>query len=211
MRRSTVLNLRRFKLLETVGKNRLLLSLCLMFFIGVIIGTVSRGSNERLEGLSESLLRQFLADRQGLSFGAVLLGSVSASLLYMLAVYIAGASMLGIVLIPLIVAWRGFCYGLLIALLYSEYALRGVAFNAIVLIPPAVIFLIGLLLAARESMSFSLVIARLTLPRSNPANLFADFRIFCSRYALLLIFTVLSAVADALVSHFFLRFFDFQF
>lgn len=210
MRRSGVLNLRRWHFLEVLGKNRLLLLLCVLFLGGVIAGSTCLGNNERLSALAENGLRQIVSERSGAAFGAVLFNSFGSSMVYLTAVCVAGTSMLGIVISPVTVIWRGFYFGLLTALLYSEYALKGVAFNAIMLIPPAVFSVIGLILGAKDSVTFSLLLAKLTLPRSAPGSLFSEFRLYCIRFAILIITALLSALTDALVSHFFIGFFELQ-
>lgn len=210
MKRSGIVNLRNFRFLEQLAKNRLLIILCLLFFAGVIAGSVSRGENSNLASFAENGIRQLTSDRSEKSLGVIFLDSFADSMLYMLAVFAAGTSMLGIVIAPLTVAWRGFYYGLLTSYLYGEFALRGIAFNAIVLIPPALFSLIGIVLGAKESVSFSLVIAKLTLPRSAPKSLFSDFRIYCTKFSLFIIAILLSALTDICVSHFFIGFFNFQ-
>lgn len=210
MKRSGIVNLRNFRFLEQIAKNRLLIMLCVLFFIGVIAGSASRAESASLTSLAKNGIEQLTSERAGKKPGTVFLDSAAGSMLYMLAIFAAGTSMMGLIISPLAVAWRGFYYGLMTSYLYSEFALRGIAFNAIVLIPPALFSLIGIVLGARESISFSLVIAKLTLPRSAPMSLFSDFRIYCIRFSLFIIAVLLSALTDVCVSHFFIGFFNFQ-
>ena len=118
----------------------------------------------------------------------------------LLAVFAAGTSVLGVVLVPIAAAVRCVLYGSVSALLYSQYSVKGIAFNAVLIIPTEIIFAVALLLAARESVRFSLGMAKLTLPSASPVNLSADFRSYCSKYILICLLTLLSAIIDAVMS-----------
>lgn len=208
MRKSGILNLRHFELLKILKKNRLLLLLCFLFFCGVIVGSSAAGSCKSLSEFGENNLQQILLQRREKSFAAVFISAFADSVVYLTVVCAAGASLIGVVLSPVAIIWRGFCYGLLTAFLYNEYALKGIAFNAVMLIPPAVFSVIALIFGAREAMTMSLSIAKLTLPRSAPGKLFSEFRSYCIKFALLIIPMIFASLTDASVTHFFIGFFD---
>lgn len=208
MKRSTVLDLKHLRFLDGFAKNRLLIVLALSFVLGLIIGTVTYSKSELSVTIAEDALTEFIADRAGESFLSIFFSAVFSGLLFMLTLFLSGTSLLGIVLSPLLVALRGFMYSNMAAYLYSSYGVKGIAFHAVIIIPPAVIFSLALLLAARYSISFSSVIARLTLPRSAPASLYEDFRRYCIRYSLLILLIIFSSLIDAVLSKSFISSFE---
>ena len=149
---------------------------------------------------SADYLERFVAERSDASFLSVTLNSFAGSALVLLAVFAAGTSVLGVVLVPIAAAVRCVLYGSVSTLLYSQYSVKGIAFNAVLIIPAEIVFAVSLLLAARESVGFSLGMARLTLPSAPPVNLSADFRSYCSKYILICLLTLLSAIIDAVMS-----------
>lgn len=200
MKKGTVLSLKRIRLSEFIIKNNVLVLLVLLFIAGIAVGTFA---GERIVGLSDysaDYLERFVAERSDASFLSVTLNSFAGSAFVLLAVFAAGTSVLGVVLVPIAAAVRCVLYGSVSALLYSQYSVKGIAFNAVLIIPAEIIFAVSLLLAARESVGFSLGMARLTLPSAPPVNLSADFRSYCSKYIFICLLTLLSAIIDAVMS-----------
>ena len=208
MRRSTVVNLNRVKFAQFLGKNHLIILLTFMFIAGVAVGSITIGKSQNVLKLSEYFLNTYVSQRTGVSFFSVLFSSFFTSLLTVLFVFVSGASMLGVITVPIWVMLRGFLYGAVSSFLYSEYSVKGIAFNAVMVIPAAVVFVISFLLAAKESVKFSVIMAKLTLPRSKPVNLYIDFRNYCGRYAFFCVAILISALIDAVLSCSFIKFFQ---
>ena len=78
--------------------------------------------------------------------------------------------------------------------------MKGIAFNAVLIIPSAFVFVIALLLASRESMRFSILIAKISLPGSASVNLSFDFKNYCGRYLFIVLIALASALTDAVLS-----------
>ncbi|MBQ7726899.1 MAG: stage II sporulation protein M, partial [Clostridia bacterium] len=149
---------------------------------------------------SESYLQTFIAKRTDPTFWPLLFHSFLTSLFILFLSFALGTSMLGVVLSPILLLIRGFLYGSVAALLYRTYAVKGIAFHAVLILPAAFFLIIALLLAARESVQFSLQIAKISLPASSAGDLSADFANFCGRYLVLSGLVFLSAVTDAAMS-----------
>ncbi len=203
MRKSTIVDLKRFKLLQSIGANKILLLLCTLLFAGILIGTLSYGTNNEILNMSSKLLADFTKHHSSMSFGKILITSFMSSTVFLLAMFACGTSMLGVVLSPLLVLFLGFRYGCLSAYLYSAYGIKGIAFCAVLLIPPAVIYIIGLLFAAKYSIALSCEIAKLTFPKYGVANLCDSFKVYCAKYAVIIFVILLSSVLDAVLSKFF--------
>lgn len=200
MRKGKVLSLKNFKLTEFVTKNNILAVLVVLIVAGVSVGIFTESRIQVLSNYSTTYVERFIALRSGESFFSVALSSFMSSALVLLVLFAAGTSMLGVILVPFIAALIGLFYGGISALLYSEYSVKGIAFNAVLIVPSAFVFLIALLLAGRESMRFSLLMAKITLPGSPSVNLAFDFKNYCGRYLFIAFILLASALTDAVLS-----------
>lgn len=200
MRKGKVLSLKNFKLTEFVTKNNILAVLVVLIVAGVSVGIFTESRIQVLSNYSTTYVERFIALRSGESFLSVALSSFMSSALVLLVLFAAGTSMLGVILVPFIAALIGLFYGGISALLYSEYSVKGIAFNAVLIVPYAFVFLIALLLAGRESMRFSLLMAKMTLPGSPSVNLAFDFKNYCGRYLFIAFILLASALTDAVLS-----------
>lgn len=200
MQKGKVLSLKNFRFAEFVAKNNILTILVVLITAGVTVGIFTESKLQVLSRYSTSYIERFIALRSGESFASVALNSFMSSALVLLMLFAAGTSMLGVVLVPILAAVRGVFFGGVSALLYSQYSVKGIAFNAVLIIPSAFIFVIALLLAARESMRFSILMAKISLPGSPSVNLAFDFKNYCGRYLFIALIALASALTDAVLS-----------
>ena len=200
MQKGKVLSLKNFKFMDFAARNNILTVLVVLIAGGVSIGIFTQSKIQLLSEYSADYLERFIALRSGESFISVALSSFMGSALVLLLLFAAGTSMLGIVLVPLLTAVRGAFFGGVSALLYSQYSVKGIAFNAVLIIPSAFVFVIALLLAARESMRFSILIAKISLPGAPSVNLAFDFKNYCGRYLFITLIVLASALVDAVLS-----------
>ena len=150
MKRSTVLNLRQIGITDFLNKNKIFLLMAITFAVGCIAASFIYPENKKLQGIISDYFLNFLSHRIDKKFFNVFISSFLELAFYMLVIFLGGSSMFGVVLIPFIVLIRGLYYGGFSALLYSEFALKGVAFNALVFIPPALIFTLCIFFAAKS-------------------------------------------------------------
>ena len=87
-----------------------------------------------------------------------------------------------------------------------NFMLKGIAFNALLLIPTMLFCAIALFILGRNAFSFSLLLARISLPGGQAVNLYNFFQNYCKK--LIFILFILSAIIDAVMSVSFIRFFD---
>lgn len=200
MKKGTVLSLKNLKFTDFMAKNNILVILILLFVLGLAAGTFSGSKISVLSEYSDDYLKRFISERTNATFFSVTLNSFMGSALTLLLTFAAGTSMLGVILVPTIFLLRGVLYGSVSALLYSEYSVKGIAFNAVLIIPAAIVFIISLILSSRESIKFSLIIAKMTLPGSPSPNLSADFKNYCGRYLFICLLVLASALVDAVLS-----------
>ena len=207
MRKGTVINLNGYKFIEFLAKNNTIIILVIFLITGLIIGTFGVKGIEALSNYSKTYLENFISDRTGASFLNIVANSFVSSISVIMIAYVLGSSMFGVVLVPLFITFRGVLCGGINAVLYSAYAVKGIAFNAVILIPSTIIFIIALLLASGESVKFSLKITKATLPKTVSTNLNADFKMYGCKYIMLCFVVLLSAIIDGVLSSSFLEYF----
>ena len=200
MKKGTVLRLRGFGFFEFISKNGLLLFLIFLLSAGIFLGVFLQGRVRFLSLYIKSYLTRYIELRSGQSFFRIAVDSYLSALFSMLLLFAAGSSMLGSVLVPIAAITKGVLLGAFPAVLYSQYAVKGIAFHAVLVLPSALLFLIVYLLSVRESFQFSVMMARLSLSGTGSCDLSGHFKNYCGRYLILSIFAVLSAVLDAVLS-----------
>ncbi len=209
MKGSRVLSLNGVKAVNFLKENGSLVFLTVVFVFGVFFGALLFGKQTAVADYAANRFADFLALRQNGAFLTIFFSSLLNLLLYFGAVFISGTSVVGNVVSPFVLLWFGFSFGTLATHLYSNFALKGIAFSAIILIPSCAIFALILVFCSREAMRFSLLLTKLFTPQGVNASVFEDFKGYCLKFLYYLALTFLSALSDALLSTFFIKFFDF--
>ena len=181
-----------------------------LYIIGLLIGVLSlTGGSSSLHEATKQTLDAYLTARTGKGFFSILLSSLIYQVPFVLIAFLCGTSLVGVALVPLIICYKGFTIGLLSAMLYATYSLKGITFMVLLVIPYTIVSVIALLLAARESIGFSLLLVRLSMPKGTATSIYNDFKNYCARYLFLLIVLLAAAIVDAILSLAFMRFFAF--
>lgn len=209
MRKGIILNLKHFKLLDYVTLNKIFLILCLFFITGVALGSTVFAKNSWLSQNIEGYFNSYITTHSGNAFFKKLYICLFRYLLVLILYFLSGTSMLGIVITPFITLWQGIFFGAVAGYIYATHGLVGIAFNAIILIPPMVIFTVCCFFAARYSIDFSLLIAKLTLPKSKPASLYINFKNYCVKYLVFIAVSFICTILEILLNLLFLKFFNF--
>ena len=209
MQKGTVINLGQFKtIIVFLKKNWTVLSLTLFFLIGLTLGSVLIKSNDSFFKIALNYSDNFLDVRYNESFMKIFFDSFVLSVAFNLAVIIFGTSVIGITIVPLIISFRGFYFGTLTGVIYSNMALNGIIINALVIIPSAVISVVFLIISGREAMRFSSMIINITLPNSQPKNLSPAFSSFIKKSLLTVLPIIFSSLLEAWLSQKTMTFFD---
>ncbi|MBQ8203139.1 MAG: hypothetical protein IJZ75_02530 [Clostridia bacterium] len=209
MNKSAILNFNKNNILGFLRDNKTTIMLTAAFIIGIIVGCVSYKNSTVAVKVAEWLFDYFLAARQGRGFIKIFAYSFEMRFLVLLLFFLCGASLMGIVIVPLLKMASGFFYGILCAHICSTYLLKGIAFNALIVIPVAAVFVIALVIAAGKSIRFSFEFAKLTFPNSRPANLFLIFKDYCGYYLIYLSAIIGASIVDALLSKALISYFEF--
>jgi stage II sporulation protein M len=205
MQKGRVLRLKSFGILEFLQKNYILIIILLFLILGILVGSFKFDSNETLKNYFTDQIENFLQLRINTTFNKVLFNSFFKSLAVLFLIFLLGASLFGVVTVPSAMFIKGFVVGGMSAFLYSQYGLKGVAFNSVIFIPTTLAFLVVLLLAGRESVKFSFKFSSLTLSKTLPQNLSNDFKDYSIKYLIFMVLTFAASVVDAVVTKGFIK------
>ncbi len=207
MRKGIILNLKKFRITDYVNINRVFIGLSAVFLAGIAIGSCFLSKNTSFSLFTEITFKKIISLHNANGFFNKIIPCFLRYFLIILLYFLAGNSMLGVAIIPFIIAWQGIFCGNFIAYIYKIYGINGIAFNAIIIIPPTVFFTVVCFFAARYAINFSLLIAKLTLPRSRPASLYCDFKNYCSRFLILFGVSFLCTIFEILLNLLLLKYF----
>lgn len=186
-------------------KNKILILSSVLLIIGLIFGVASLKKNDLIFNFVSAYSENFISARNTASFLNIFINSFLESFGFIFLIFYFGTSIFGVVFLPFFIAFRGYLYGATAAFLYSEYLLKGVALNAIIVLPGALFFMIAFLLSSCEAFKFSFALANQTFYSGEYKNLSLYFKNYCYKYLLYIILLILSAVTDTLISLNFLK------
>lgn len=181
----------------------------LIFIIGIFVGCLSVSSSENLTNQYSGFLNEFIDIRKDFNFIDVFKSAFLMSFPLYFAVFLCGTSLIGCAITPFVISLKGFVFGCLSGYLYSTYKLNGIVFNALILIPPTLICIFGLILISVESFSFSYLLSGICIKTNQPINIYSNFKTYCIKCLLFSIFALISVFVDMGMSAMFIKFFEF--
>ncbi len=202
MKRTTIQRADEKRLVGFLKENHCILLLTVACIAGYILGlfALKADSGGRLPELCFDF---FCSARGSGEWGRVFLSSLLFLLIFVLLSFISGLSLAGVPFIYILLVTRGFVTGALTASAVAESFFGGLLFSAVLIIIPAFLNVTVLILACRESLSFSSYLVRSL--SFGAGGLMNDFRVYCTRYLVIVVFAVVSAGADSLLSLVFYR------
>lgn len=209
MRKGIILNLKRFKVLDYVTLNKIFIVLCVIFIAGIAIGSTVLSKNGSLAEYTKSCFNEYISLHKTDAFFKKFINCFFKYLVVLILYFLSGTSMLGVAITPFITVWQGILFGSITSYLYTKHSISGIAFNAIIFIPPSVVFAVCCFFAARYAIDFSLLIAKLTLPRSKPASLYINFKSYCIKFLIFIGISLICTFIEITLNIFFIKFFNF--
>jgi len=201
MNKGKVINLKNFNSILVFSKNNwCLLTLTFCLILGLISGTLLYKYSGFFYKLSGDFTKMFLELRISGSFLKVFGNSFLLSFIFLLLNFIFGTSVAGITLVPLILVARGVLFAMTACEFYARYALIGIAFNTLYLIPSNLLSILFLIFSSKLSLLLSITVAKITMPKTTPKNLAFYFSDYCKKYLIFSIPAVISALLDATLS-----------
>ncbi len=209
MRNSAIFNLNRNKFFDSFKKNKFIIFTLAAYVTGIIIGILWLKNSKAVTDIAATDFNSYVSLRIGGTFPSIFYDSFISFLPICLVFFLCGTSVVGIILIPILICYCGFDYGICTGYLYSNYLLQGIAFNSLILIPCTVIAVLGYLLLSRESFYFSLQLLRVTMPNSKNPNIYSGFKGYCKKFFFLMLIFVGASLLDALLTYSFITYFAF--
>ena len=200
MQKGRVLRINSFGVIEFFRKNSFFLTIAFIFTLGVVIGVFTVENFEYLKNYAKQYITDYIELRQLNGFWTVFLDSLLSALSQLFLFFVLGTSLFGVITVPSGVLLKGMLQGGITAYTYSAFGLRGIAFNAIILVPATVVLLIVLMVGSRESVKFSLKVSSLTLNKTLPFNLSQDFKDYSVKYLILAVCCIIYGILDAVIS-----------
>ncbi len=194
--------------IEAVNQNNSLIFTVFCFLLGLLVGVLWFKFKNIDGNFYSSQFNELYSELSG-GFARAFISAISGLLPFAAAVFLSGTCMVGAVMVPAIVAIRGAMMGFTMGYAYCTYRLMGIVFNLLMIIPAGIISTLALILSARESLGFSLSLARLALPGSNKPEIEQDFKFYCLRQLFVLMFFVAAALVQTLMAVSFISFFSF--
>lgn len=209
MKKGIIVNLKSFKVLNYVTLNKIFILLCSFFILGVFLGSFLTTKNTWISENAKAFFENFISIHSNRSFFKKIISCLTKYFFVLIIYFLSGSSIIGIVSTPFLTIWQGIITGSITSFLYTTYGLSGIAFNAIILIPPSAIFVVSCFFAAKFSIEFSLDLIKLTMPKSRPTNLYASFKRFSTNYLILTSISVACCLVEIILNILFLKFFNF--
>ncbi len=209
MQRGKVLNFSKYQIISFLKTNAYFLICVLFLSLGICLGLTLFDDFKIVTYLLEKFFALFISLRQESKFLKIVFYSFLKSLFLFFVLFASGTTLFGVVTVPLTLSFCGFFYGSAVAYLYSTFALKGVAFNAVIFLPSNLLLIIFIILISRYAIMFSLDIARLTLPNSMQGDLYLKFKDYSLKFLFLTLGSISAALLDGLTAVSMLRFFEF--
>lgn len=190
-----------FRLKSLAKGNGIYLLLGGFLLIGMVIGAIS-ARNAGYDTLLrfDLLFSSNFAARKTQSLFLTFTASFAASFLFVLLCFLAGLSLWGAFLSPLIPLFRGYGMGCSAGYLYAFYSLRGVLFYLLVLLPGFFLSALAIIIGTRESIRFSATLIFSTKPEASSERLKGDLRLYMKRTCVILIVILISAAIDVFLT-----------
>lgn len=173
--------------------------------LGILSGSLFIRNSGTISFVDLSLFfHNFTAARNSASILSIILHSFLSSMLYLFLAYCSGLFVYGIIPAVLLPFIKGLGIGAVCGYLYQVYALKGVAFSMLVVIPAAFLYSLILAIACKEALQFSASIAAFLIKGNNWVNVSLQFKKYNLRFMVLLLFTAGVSIIDGILSRVFI-------
>mgnify|MGYP006886290378 CR=1 FL=1 len=182
-------------ILQIFRQQFLLVFLGLFLIAGLILGVIFiRNADYSLLKTLDFVFFSNVKARSALPVLSIFVASLASSFLFLLFCFLCGLSIWGAYCVPLAPLFRGFGMGITAGYLYAAYGFQGFLFHL------AVIFLIAILIASRESMLFSKKIHLGRKTEEQEAQPKNNVRHFFIRFSILTGILIIGALVDVLTT-----------
>jgi len=205
-----VFSLKKFGFINVSKDNKVQYFLAFLFILGIIFGSFTFMKSENAVIISKYLFNSLLHSKIDVSFWKIFFKSLLNLLLISTVFFILGTSLLGSVSTPILFLLFGLVYGMLLSFSYNSYSVKGIAYSAVILIPPLLFFVFGLLVVSKLYIDFSISMSKTTFNNRSIGTLNSvDFSEIWKKVLLQFGFNVAAALIDGALSCFLIKIFNF--
>lgn len=181
----------------------------ILLVIGIVIGSISikilniKEKNEIVSFFNSffKLLYDSNIDSK-LLFKESLIGN--AKLMFI--IWITGAIMVGVVIIPIVVLFRGYAIGFTVGFLVNEFGLKGFLFSVFALLPQNIFIVPGIVSISSIGLSYSLNKIKNKKSRITSSNLLMNFINYSILMLLFCILLIIGSIIEAYITPVFMKF-----
>lgn len=189
-------------------KNSIIISLFLIFIIGMIYGTIVILYDNAISETLSVMVKDFLSQRNNQKVFQTLVSSFFSSFSILALIYLMGFWAISHPFIFFIIFFRGMGIGLILSYLYSTYAMQGVLFSLAIIILPSLMSTISIILASKESIRLSNLFLSRIFPKIQGEINKKSFTMYNIKYVILVSFILFSSIIDCICTLLFSRFFN---
>ena len=191
-----VWNLR--KMADLFQANRFDILLGGILLAGVLLGALFCRNAEWVSGEGVALIiKEFAAKRADQAFWLTFASSFESVFVFYFALLLSGVSAIGVFTIPFVLLFRGLGLGLVLGYLYSVCGMGGVLYALVLILPHAFFSSLVLIVLSKEGIRLSNRLFRLLRPGSGETSLWENFRLYCIRSGIMIVFLCISALIDS--------------
>lgn len=122
-----------------------------------------------------------------------------------LIIWLTGAIIIGIPIIPVIVVLRGFALGFTVGFLVNEFGAKGFLFSVLAIMPQNLFIIPGIISISSIGINFSLSNVKGNKIKSNYNNLFSNFINYSTLIFLFSLVIFIGSLVEAYVTPIFMR------
>jgi len=177
-----------------------------ILLLGIMLGGVLIGSlafcnmNENAIKKMSFIAQGFVETRTGQGFLSILLKSFISSSIPVLIIFLLGFSAVTQPFEFLIPFLKGLGLGASLAQIYQTSGIKGSLIILFLIIPYVIINTFGLIVATREAIRFSNIIAAKAFSSSNSDSLKNITKLYCEKFVIIEVIMVFAAFVDSICS-----------
>lgn len=196
-------------IIKHVEGNLLTYFFVIMFFmVGISSGAfttkaLSQAENKELIKYLQNFFR--IVDTKVIDQFSILKQALINNLQTGVLIWILGVTIIGIPLILLLVAVRGFIIGFTVGFFIQQMGVKGLIFSILSLLPQNIIIIPGVIIVAVLGISFSIMLIRNKVKKTRYDNVLNQFFVYSTVIAIVHIFIAVGCLVEAYISPLFIK------
>ncbi len=200
----------KYEIISFSKNYRVIVFLSVLVICGMILGAVSISAvNMDFIYKMDFLFLNDFHERISSNHLEIFISSILSISVFSLIIEFVTLSFFGVLLIPVLMVFKGLGIGMTAGYLYLIHGLKGIAFYILILLPGIFVSSIGLIIFSAESFKFSCKFAKKLLPKSNAVPLWIDFKNYIHKIGCAFLILLFSSFLDVGFMAMFARFFEF--